>query len=217
MATTPRGIGARSRPMKSTAAPLRPQRADARRNAASILDAAVQCLARDPEASIGDIAQAAGVGRVTLYGHFSTRADLVEAVLTRTVQQADVILGSVDTSGDPRDALGRLVAASWQIVDQFRAVLQAAQRELPPERIRGRHDEIMQRADSIIDRGQRAGVFRNDVPKGWLVTTAFSLMHAAADDCTAGRLDTGDAARVLTATLLAAFTPPGMSVPPATA
>ena len=63
----------------------------------------------------------------------------------------------------------------------------------------------MQRAESIIDRGQRAGVFRDDVPKNWLVTTAFSLMHAAADDCTAGRLDTGDAARVLTTTLLAAF------------
>jgi hypothetical protein len=45
----------------------------------------------------------------------------------------------------------------------------------------------------------------------------FSLMHAAADDCTAGRLDPGDAARILTATLLAAFTPPGTSVPVATA
>ncbi len=217
MATTPRGTGARSRRAKSTAEPVRPQRADARRNAASILDAAVRCIARDPDASIGDIAQAAGVGRVTLYGHFSTRADLVEAVLTRTVQQADVILGSVDTTGDPRDALSRLVAASWQIVDQFRSVLRAAQRELPPERIRGRHDQIMKRAEGIINRGQRAGVFRDDVPKNWLITTAFSLMHAAADDCTAGRLDTGDAARVLTATLLAALTPPGTSVPLATA
>jgi TetR/AcrR family transcriptional regulator, mexCD-oprJ operon repressor len=206
MGTTPRSADSHGRP----------QRADARRNVASILDAAVACLARDPDASITDIARAAGVGRVTLYGHFSTRADLIEAVLTRTVGHSDAILGSVDTTGDPRDAITRLVAASWQVVDQFRAVLQAAERELPPERIRGTHDRVLQRVRSIIDRGRRAGVFRDDVPVSWLVTTAMSLMHAAADDTTAGRLDPADAAQVITTTLLAAFTPPGTRVPVAT-
>jgi hypothetical protein len=34
-------------------------------------------------------------------------------------------------------------------------------------------------------------------------------MHAAAEDVTAGRIKAGDAARFITATLLAAFTPPG--------
>ena len=63
----------------------RAQRADARRNIAAILDAATECLAHDPEMSIADIAAAAGVGRITLYGHFRTRADLVDAVLVRTV------------------------------------------------------------------------------------------------------------------------------------
>ena len=53
--------------------PARPQRADARRNVAAILDAAVLCLTRNPDASIADIAEAAGVGRVTVYGHFKTR------------------------------------------------------------------------------------------------------------------------------------------------
>ena len=62
------------------AAPGRERRADARRNIAAILDAALLCLARDPDASIADIAQAAGVGRVTLYGHFKSRADLIDAV-----------------------------------------------------------------------------------------------------------------------------------------
>src|SRR5215472_9528755 len=70
----------------------RPQRADARRNVAAILDAATDCLARDPEMSIAGIAAAAGVGRITLYGHFSTRAELVDAVLARTIEHADAIL-----------------------------------------------------------------------------------------------------------------------------
>ena len=186
----------------------RAQRADARRNAAAILDAATGCLARDPEASIAGIAAAAGVGRITLYGHFKTRAELVDAVLARTVQRADVILGATDTGGDPRDALTRLVASSWQIVHQFRNILLAAQRELPAERIRGVHDPILRRVQSLIGRGQRAGAFRSDLPEQWLITTAFSLMHAAAEDAAAGRVNADEAGRLITATLLAAFTPP---------
>jgi TetR/AcrR family transcriptional repressor of mexCD-oprJ operon len=186
----------------------RTQRADARRNVAAILDAATECLARDPEMSIASIAAAAGVGRITLYGHFSTRAELVDAVLARTIEHADAILDATDTGGDPADALARLVAASWQIVYQFSNILLAAHQELPAERIRGVHDPILRRVQSLIGSGQRAGTFRTDLPADWLATTAFSLMHTAAEEAAAGRIAPGDGAGLITATLLAAFTPP---------
>ena len=96
------------------------------------------------------------------------------------------ILDATDTSGDPAGAPARLVASSWQLVHQFRNILLAAQRELPAERIRGVHDRILRRVQSLIEQGQRAGTFRRDLPQQWLVTTAYSL---------------------ITATLLAAFTP----------
>jgi AcrR family transcriptional regulator len=207
----------REPPRSPAARPARERRADARRNVAAILDAALLCLARDPDASVGDIAQAAGVGRVTLYGHFKSRADLVDAVLARTVERAHAVLDATDTAGDPRRALTRLAASSWQIVDQFRSVLLAAQRELPAERIRTRHDWILGRLQAVIDRGQAAGVFRTDLPEGWLISISYSVMHAAAEDCAAGRLDPGAAAQAITATLLAAFTPPGQPVPAADA
>src|SRR4051794_17223520 len=89
-----------------------PKRADARRNIAAILDAATDCLARDPDSSINDIAQAAGVGRVTLYGHFESRAALVSQVVQRAIAQSEESLGAVDLTGDPREALGRLLEAS---------------------------------------------------------------------------------------------------------
>jgi AcrR family transcriptional regulator len=186
----------------------RAQRADARRNVAAILDAATDCLARDPEMSIAGIAAAAGVGRITLYGHFKTRAELVDAVLVRAIERADAILDATDTAGDPSEALTRLVASSWQIVHQFRNILLAANRELPAERIRGVHDPILRRVQSLIERGQRAGTFRRDLPKQWLITTTFSLMHAAAEDAAAGRVKADDPAGLITATLLAAFSPP---------
>jgi TetR/AcrR family transcriptional repressor of mexCD-oprJ operon len=199
--THPVGVARRAQPARRT------QRADARRNIAAILDAATECLARDPETSVADIATAAGVGRITLYGHFKTRADLVDAVLVRTIKRADALLDATDTTGDPGEALARLVTASWQIVHEFSNILLAAERELPAERIRGVHDRILRRVQSLIDRGQRAGTFRRDLPKHWLVTTTFSLMHAAAEDTAAGRLNAEDAAGLITATLLAAFSP----------
>jgi AcrR family transcriptional regulator len=158
--------------------------------------------------SVGEIAVAAGVGRITLYGHFKTRGELVDAVLVRTLEQADAVLNATDTTGDPSEALARLVSASWRIVHQFRNILVAARRELPAERIRGVHDRIVRRIETLIERGQRAGVFRSDLPKPWLVTTALSVMHAAAEDAAAGRIAADDAARLITATLLAAFATP---------
>ena len=194
---------------------VRGRRADARRNIAAILDAALDCLSRDPQASVADIAAAAGVGRVTLYGHFASRAALIDAALGHALRRADQILDAVDLSGDPRDALARLVASSWQILDRFRGALAAAERELPPGRIRASHDEPMSRVQTLISRGQREAVFRADLPTDWLVALFYTVMHGAAAEIGAGRLQSAQAARVITATLLAAYTPPGAAVPSA--
>jgi AcrR family transcriptional regulator len=194
-----------------------PRRADAKRNVAAILAAAAECLAKNPDTSVAEIAAAAGVGRMTLYGHFKTRADLLDAVLTRVIAAADETLDAVDVAGDPRDALARLVAASWLVVDRLRHVMEAAQRELPAERVHQAHDRVLSRVQSLIERGQAAGAFRADQPLPWLVSLAMNVMHAAAAEVTAGRLTADQAPSVVAGTLLAALTAPGDVVPPAPA
>jgi TetR/AcrR family transcriptional regulator, mexCD-oprJ operon repressor len=189
-------------------------RADARRNAAAILAAAQTCLVRDPEATLTEIAQEAGVGRVTLHGHFATRATLVDEVFRQVNAEADELLAQTDTSGDAIPALVRLLVASWQVVHRFRSVMVAAERELPPERIRGHHDKHLARMSALVRRGREDGVFRTDLTEGWLVTVAYTVMHAAAADCAAGRLDEASGERSVVRTVLAAFTPPGTAMPP---
>ncbi|GIE33696.1 hypothetical protein Ait01nite_067410 [Actinoplanes italicus] len=46
----------------------------------AILDAAVEVLARNPSASLGDVAVAADVGRTTLHRYFAERSDLITAL-----------------------------------------------------------------------------------------------------------------------------------------
>jgi TetR/AcrR family transcriptional regulator, mexCD-oprJ operon repressor len=184
------------------------QRADARRNVEAILQAATTCLAADPDASINEIAAAAGVGRMTLYGHFRTRSDLVAHVLARAVASADDTLGELPASDDPLADLDRLIEASWQIVSEQRNILRAAQRELSSDDLRGTHDRVMRRLDTLITRGRRSGAFRSDVPKRWLTTAAYTLMHAAADEVTARRLSPQQAQQSLLITINAAFRRP---------
>lgn len=183
------------------------KRADARRNIAAILDAAQECLIADPEANISAIAKRAGVGRVTLYGHFPSRADLIDAVFTRAVTESDRILDAVDIDGDPGEALGRLVTASWKIIDRSRALLLAAQNHIPDERIRAAHDRPMRRVRRLIESGRAAGIFRDDLPVSWMVAVYHSIVHGAATEITAGRLTDRNAAALITATLLAAYAP----------
>jgi AcrR family transcriptional regulator len=65
----------------------RPKRADARRNYEKLLAAARQAFTEQgTEATLEDIAARAGVGIGTLYRHFPTRPDLIEAVYLDEVQ-----------------------------------------------------------------------------------------------------------------------------------
>ncbi|NMO92132.1 helix-turn-helix transcriptional regulator [Actinomycetospora sp. TBRC 11914] len=63
------------------------RRADARRNAEALLDAAAAAfVAAGVDAPVRDIAARAGVGVGTVYRHFPTRADLVVAVYRHQVE-----------------------------------------------------------------------------------------------------------------------------------
>jgi TetR/AcrR family transcriptional regulator, mexCD-oprJ operon repressor len=183
------------------------RRADAEHNMARILDAAVACLSRSPTASVGEIAQAAGLGRVTVYGHFSSREALVEATLARLLERGEAVLAGLDLTGDPRQALRTLIESSWRLIADASAVLEAAQSALPPGRIRELHAKQARRVEALIRRGQSEGAFRADLPATWLVSVLYHLLKGAAADVVSGRLDPADAPRLIVATVLAAYEP----------
>ncbi|MEU1389326.1 MULTISPECIES: helix-turn-helix domain-containing protein [unclassified Nonomuraea] len=197
--------------MGKTAArqPVPARRADAERNIAAILEAGTRLLSDDPGASVAEIAKAAGVGRVTLYGHFPSREALVDAVLDHTVGLADAVLEdeALDTAPAP-EAMAGLLHSSWEILDRHRRLFVAADRVLPTERIREHHDRPLRRVERLIARGQGDGDFRTDLPLEWLVTTFFAIIHSAAQEREAGRLAAEEVEPVLTRTMLSLLTPP---------
>jgi AcrR family transcriptional regulator len=177
------------------------RRADAERSIARIVSAARECLSRDPDATVDDIAKAAGVGRMTVYGHFRTRPELVEAALGEALRSGELMLGGVDLDGDARQAMSRLLASSWALVAESAALLTAAQRVLPEGRLRELHTGAADRVEQLIARGQRDGVFRTDLPVTWLVNAVQYILHGAAEEIRLGRLDPAAASGVVTATV----------------
>ncbi|GAA1786745.1 TetR/AcrR family transcriptional regulator [Actinomadura chokoriensis] len=183
------------------ASPARRRRADAERSIARIVSAARECLSRDPSASIDDIAKAAGVGRMTLYGHFRNRRELVDAAMADAVRAGEEVLSDVDLTGPAHEALTRLLESSWSLVAESTAILAAAQGTLPAGRIRELHAGPAQRVEDLIRRGQDEGVFRTDMPLTWLVNVVHYVLHGAAEENHADRLKPEETAGVVIATI----------------
>ncbi|SDJ01311.1 TetR/AcrR family transcriptional regulator [Nonomuraea jiangxiensis] len=181
------------------------RRADAERSIARIVSAARELMSSDPNATTDDIAQAAGVGRMTLYGHFRTRADLIEAALTDALRAGEETLASIDLTGDAREAMTRLLASSWELLAESGALLAAAEGVLPAGRVRELHAEPVQRMTELIHRGQEQGVFRTDLPTTWLVSLTHYILHGATNEVRVGRLPAQDAADVVTKSIQAAL------------
>ncbi|NIH84344.1 TetR family transcriptional regulator [Amycolatopsis granulosa] len=191
------------------ATPARPRRrADAERSIARIVSAAREVLGRDPGASIDEIVTAAGVGRMTLYGHFPNRAALVEAALADAIREGEEVLAAVELGGDARAAMARLLAPSWSLVAESAKLLAAAEELLPAARIRELHGKSAVRVEDLIRRGQRQGVFRTDLPTDWLVNVVHYVLNGAAEESRAGRLPPGDAPAVVIATIESVLAPP---------
>ena len=184
------------------------KRADARRNIESIIDAATALLAVNPDASVQDIAKAAGVGRVTLYGHFDSRTALITEVATRAIAQTEESLRDLDLSGDPREAMAKLLEATWLLTHRFGAIVVAAGQALPPDELRRAHEGPAKRVRALLRRGRQEREFRADMPVEWQITTIQAVLHAASGAVHRGEITAAEAPRLVTETVLAALAAP---------
>jgi AcrR family transcriptional regulator len=148
----------------STGLSRRPKRADARRNYEKLVNAAREAFAEhDTSASLEDIARRAEVGIGTLYRHFPTRRDLLEAAY---IDEVEAICRSAEDLADlpPWDALSQwlhrfvgfaatkraLAEQLFEYVDKDSAVFQTC------------GAAITAAGRPLLERAQEAGAVRAD-------------------------------------------------------
>jgi AcrR family transcriptional regulator len=177
------------------ARPSRKRRLDAERSRAAVLDAAIAVLGRHADASIEDIAAAAGVVRQTVYAHFPSRTALLGAVVDRLTAETASALDALDlTTPPPGEALRRWLDASWAIVRQYPVLLSPVIAvAAPPTDEHDQHRPITEQLSELVCRGRQAGVFDASHSEGWVISATIALGHAAGQQVTAGRMSPEEA------------------------
>ncbi len=114
------------------------------------------CFAADPDASMDDVAQAAGVVRRTVYAHFPSREALVDGIAE---EAAAALAAAVDRPDPEEPDLALAVAAlmTWPVGDRFRVLLSFARKEVGDERIGELIAPLRTRTLAIVERGRRSG------------------------------------------------------------
>ncbi|MFJ8359399.1 TetR/AcrR family transcriptional regulator [Streptomyces sp. NPDC093984] len=175
-------------------------RADVNRR--RILDVALAELLRDPDASMDQIARAAGVVRRTVYGHFPSREVLISTLVDGAVEAvAAAHAAGREGVTDPAEALARSALAVWEVADRYRILVALAQRSVTVQGIRDRLAPVRKACAEILARGLEQGVFTSPLPPQALAYVheqmLFALMEAVNDGLLAAREAGGSAAVTL--------------------
>ena len=162
--------------------PTRKPRTDAQQNRERILEVAKKEFTRSgPNASLDDIARAAGVGAGTLYRHFPTRDALIEAVYRTEVEKLAAAEKKFSETMPPIDAL-----RAWMLlfVDYIAAkqIIAPALNSLvggPTKLYEGSRGQIQGAIDALVHRAIKSGDLRKDLEPFDLLRALIGVSYVA--------------------------------------
>jgi len=143
----------------------------------AILDAAIEVFARNPAASLGDVAAAAGVGRTTLHRYFAERADLTAALREEAKDRLDRAHARARVGDDAgADAIRRLCQEYFDLGDVLSLLFN--------EQL-GTDDDAWGNVGGcdadfllMVGRGHQDGSVDRELPATWINSLIWSQLYA---------------------------------------
>jgi len=163
----------------------RPRRADARRNYGQLVEQAKIAFAEfGVDASLDEIARRAGVASGTLYRHFPTRLDLIEAVLAEQIAELVELGRGLLTVEDEFDALSTWLRAALTHGLTYRG-LSAAVMNSALDRgnslVSTWHAEMFEVGGALLARARQSGVVGGDADEADVLKLVGAIAWAAQD------------------------------------
>jgi AcrR family transcriptional regulator len=117
--------------------------------------------------SMRQIAELAGIGKATIYHHFSDKESVIMALLDQNMSRMNDVLERIRTETRPRERIQVATEASIDFLYQFADIMQIVRREVPVVRGQTQNDfaqffqEYIQLMADAIKIGTDQGVFRS--------------------------------------------------------
>jgi AcrR family transcriptional regulator len=150
----------------------RPMRADARRNRQRVFDAARTLFATpDSDASMEQIARAAGVGVGTMYRNWPSRLALVEAIYRDDLAELRTLAERRHAEQEPWESLALWLRDYLSHVQTKRGMLAelGAAFDARPELLTDSRRRVLESAAIVLDPARLAGLVRADLTTADLV------------------------------------------------
>ena len=163
----------------------RPRRADARRNYDQLVEQAkIAFAAFGVDASLDEIARRAGVASGTLYRHFPTRLDLIEAVLAEQIAELVSLGRGLLTADEEFDALSAWLRAALTHALTYRGLAAAVMNSaLDRENslVSTWHAELFEVGAALLARARRSGMVVADADEADVLKMVSAIAWAAQD------------------------------------
>ena len=167
----------------------------AQRSRRALLDTAIELFLENPHTSLLDVAKHAQVGRATLYRHFGTREELIEALAAESMRVTDEILKPLDDPHRPAiEVLEAGIRALMPIADRFHFILAIWSLASPGEPAYELYQSQLDRLAELIERAKREGAINANLSTDWVVMLVDSISQIGWWSIRNGDLDAGQAA-----------------------
>ncbi|HXN99780.1 MAG TPA: TetR/AcrR family transcriptional regulator [Candidatus Acidoferrales bacterium] len=165
---------------KRSQAAQRKPRADAQRNRERILEVAKLAFTRSgANASLDDIASEAGVGPGTLYRHFPTREELLQAVYRSEVEKLAAAEPKLGQSMPPIEALRAWLLLFVDAIETKQIIAPVLSTLIgdPKKVFAASHDQIHEALRALVQRAIKSGDVRKDLDPMDLLRALVGVAH----------------------------------------
>ncbi len=148
------------------------------RSRKALLNAGVALLIQNPMVSLSQIAVHAGVGRATLYRHFETREQLIQALAAESLEMTDEAVAPIKQTGlTGRAALEAMFPLIMPLADRYHFLLSIWSIVEQDKQVMDIYHRQLNELSILVEQGKAEGSINKSLDTNWIVGTIDSVIY----------------------------------------